>query len=256
MLAADDPLGLRVLDRMRALGFDYVDLSLRDLVALPAAGRDALAVRLRDLGLPCEACNNFFPPEVRLTGPAADLAAAMDYATGAIRAAAQLGAGVIVFGSSGARNVPAGFSPERAWEQLRRLGAALAPVAADHGVTVALEHLNRAESNLVTTVPEAVRLVREVAHPQFRLLVDAYHVRQEDEDPALLRDLGGLIAHVHVAQDAARLFPSGEDAALAAFFAALRASGYRGRISIEAFTRDFAADAARGLRVLRPLAGA
>ena len=31
-------------------------------------------------GLRCEACNNFFPPQVRLTGPAADLPAALEYA--------------------------------------------------------------------------------------------------------------------------------------------------------------------------------
>ena len=254
MIASADPLGLGVLDPMRALGFDYVDLSLRDLVALPVPERDALAARRGELGLPCEACNNFFPPEVRLTGPAADLATAVRFATGAIRTAAQLGAQVIVLGSSAARNVPPGFPLERAWDQLRGLGTALAPIAADHGVTIALEHLNRAESNIVTTVAEAARLVREVAHPQFRLLVDAYHMRQEHEDPAQLSGLASLIAHVHVAQEAARLFPTGDDATLAAFFAALRATGYRGRISIEGFTQDFSTDAARGLRALRRLA--
>lgn len=256
MVSAADPLGLGLLDGMRPLGYDYVDLSMRDLVALPAPERTALATRLRDLGLPCEACNNLFPPEVRLTGPAADLAAALRFATDAVRAAAQVGASVIVFGSSGARNVPDGFAMERAWDQLRTLSLAMAPIAADHGITFALEHLNRGESNIITTVPEAVRLVREVAHPHFRLLMDAYHIRQENEDPAMLRDYASLIAHVHVAQEAARRFPAGEDAPLAAFFVALRATGYRGRVSIEGFTTDFAGDSQRGLAVLRKLTDA
>ena len=255
MVSAADPLGFGLLDQLRSLGYDYVDLSMRDLVALPAPERSALAARLRDLGLPCEACNNLFPPEVRLTGPHADLAAALRFATDAVRAAAEVGASVIVFGSSGARNVPPGFAAEKAWDQLRTLSLAMAPVAADHGVTFALEHLNRGESNIITTVPEAVRLVREVAHPQFRLLVDAYHIRQENEDPAMLRDCATLIAHVHVAQEAARRFPSGDDFLLAKFFAALHTTGYRGRISIEGFSEDFAGDSTRGLGALRKLTG-
>ena len=96
-------------------------------------------------------------------------------------------------------------------------------------------------------------MAQEVAHPRVRVLADAYHVRQENEDPAILGTLGTALVHVHVAQRAERVFPDGDDATLAAFFGRLRATGYAGRCSIEGYTKDFPADAARALRVCREL---
>jgi D-psicose/D-tagatose/L-ribulose 3-epimerase len=252
MVSPADPLGADIVEQLAELGYDYIELSLRDLVAQSDAAFARLEARLLRAGVPCEACNNFFPADIRLTGPAADLPAALRYARAALTRAARLGVSVVVFGSSGARNVPAGFDPAAAWAQLRELLVALGPVAEDLNLTVAIEHLNRGESNIVNTIAEGWRLAQEVAHPRIRVLADAYHVRQEHEDPAVLRAIG-RIAHVHVAQRAERLFPSGDDAALAAFFTELRATGYAQRCSIEAYTQDFAADAARGLRVCREL---
>ena len=255
MISPADPLGADIAEPLAALGFDYLELSLRDLAALPEAAVADLGARLQRAGLPCEACNNFFPPGIRLTGPAADLPAALGYARGALARAARLGVMVVVFGSAGARNVPEGFSPEKARAQLRTLLVALGPVAEEHGLTIVIEPLHRGESNILNTVAEGWRMAQEVAHPRVRLLADAYHMRQENQDPAILRQVGP-IAHVHVAQRAERVFPSGDDGTLAGFFAQLRATGYAQRCSIEAYTRDFSADAARGLRACRELAGA
>jgi sugar phosphate isomerase/epimerase len=159
----------------------------------------------------------------------------------------------VVFGSSGARNVPAGFPRDLAWAQLRTLVHALGAIAEQHGITIAIEHLHRGESNILNTMAETWRLAQEVAHPRVGLLIDSYHVRMENEDPAILADVAPAIVHVHVAEGTDRVFPSGGDPALADFFGHLRAGGYGGRCSIEAFTRDFPADAARALRACREL---
>jgi sugar phosphate isomerase/epimerase len=249
-----DPIGIQIVETLAALGYDYIELSLRDLVALPAPALDALAERLRRAGLTCEACNNFFPPEVRLTGPAADLSAALRYAGRAFATAARIGVRTIVFGSSGARNLPAGFPLEAGWAQLRTLLRALGPLADARDITLAIEPLNRGEANILHTVAEGARLAQEVAHPRVRLLADSFHVLQENEDPAILPAVGSALAHIHIAETAARGFPTGADAALRRFFAELLASGYTGRISIEAVTENFSSDAARALRVGRELA--
>ena len=251
MISPADPLGADIVEELAVLGFDYIELSLRDLAALPEMAFAQLRDRLQSAGIPCEACNNFFPAGIRLTGPAADLPAALHYARGALARAAGLGVAVVVFGSSGARNVPAGFPLDEAWGQLRALLVALGPIADEHGITIVIEHLYRGESNILNSIAEGWRMVREVAHPRLQVLADAYHVRQENEDPAILVPLGSALAHVHVAQRVERVFPAGDDAALAGFFAQLRAAGYARRVSIEAYTKDFSADAARGLRVCR-----
>jgi sugar phosphate isomerase/epimerase len=163
---------------------------------------------------------------------------------------------VVVFGSSGARNVPAGFPMDEAWSQLRRLLVELGPIAGEHGITIVIEHLNRGESNILNSIADGWRMAQEVAHPRIRVLADAYHVRQENEDPAILAQVTPPVAHVHVAERAERIFPTGDDAALAAFFRQLRATGYAQRVSIEGYTKDFSTDAARALRVCRALTGA
>jgi sugar phosphate isomerase/epimerase len=223
------------------------------VAALPDPALVSLLDRLRRAGFACGACNNFFPPEIRLTGPAADLSVALRYAEQALAVAARLGVAVVVFGSSGARNVPAEFSLTAAWDQLRDLLRHLGPVAELHDITLALEHLNRQESNILNTVAECWRLAQEVAHPRVRLLIDAYHLLVEREPLSILAEVAPAIAHVHVAQGADRVFPGTPDVPLAALFAQLRAVGYAQRCSIEAHTRDFAADAPRALRQLRAL---
>lgn len=254
MVAPDvDPLGSEIVEDLAALGYEYIELSLRDLVALPEAALTALRTRLQRAGMKCEACNNFFPSEVRLTGPDVDADAALRYAERALATAARFDATVVVLGSSAARNVPSGFPPDLAWAQLRTLLRALAPVAERHRLTIAIEHLHRGESNILNTIAETWRMAQEVAHPRVRLLVDAYHLRMEMESPAILAEVAPAIAHVHVAEHRERRFPTGRDDLLPNFFAALRAAGYVGRCSIEAYSTDFVADAARALCVCRQL---
>ena len=248
---ATDPVGIAIVENLAEFGYDYIELSLRDLAVLPIPALTTLTSRLHRSGLACEVCNNFFPPEIRLTGPAADLGAALRYAEHALATAARVGASVVIFGSSGARNVPAGFSRDDAWGQLRTLLTALAPIAARHDLTIAIEHLNHVESNILNTVAETSRLAQEVAHPHVRLLLDAYHLLVENESLAILAHVAPAIAHVHVAQGLDRIFPSGHDAALAAFFTALRATGYTQRCSVEAHPRHFITDAPRALATCR-----
>ena len=253
---ATDPVGLAIVEDLAAFGYDYIELSLRDLAVLPEPALTADLERLQRSGLACEVCNNFFPPEIRLTGPTADLAVALRYAEHALATAARVGASVVIFGSSGARNVPAGFPLDAAWGQLRTLLTALAPIAARHRITIAIEHLNRGESNILNTVAEAWRLAQEVDHPRVRLLLDAYHLLVEHEPLAVLAQVAPAIAHVHVAQGTDRVFPSGHDPALSAFFAALRSTGYAQRCSVEAYPHDFTIDAPRALATCRTLSTA
>jgi len=253
---ATDLVGLAIVEDLAAFGYDYIELSLRDLAVLSEPALATVTSRLHRSGLACEVCNNFFPPEIRLTGPAADLGAALRYAEHALATAARLGVSVVIFGSSGARNVPAGFSRDDAWAQLRTLLVTLAPFAERHCITIAIEHLNRGESNILNSVAEGWRMAQEVAHPNVRLLLDAHHLLVENEPLAILGQVAPAIAHVHVAQGVDRIFPSGHDAALSAFFAALRSTGYAQRCSVEAYPRDFITDAPRALATCRTLSTA
>lgn len=246
-----DPVGIETIETLAALGYDYVELSLAHIAALSDALFQAVAARVQGSGLACEACNNFFPAAVRLTGPEANLPAALDYAARAMERAAILGARLIVFGSSGAKNVPPGFPHGEAWRQISELLGRLGPMAESRGITVAIEPISRPESNIVNTVADGLRLMREVDHSHIRLLVDFYHLCMESEDPSILLEAGGGVRHVHFARLEGRGFPIRSEKSFTPFFDALRRVGYAGRCSIEAYTDNFASDARQALETLQ-----
>jgi len=250
---APDGTGIEIAESLRRIGYDYIELSLAHLAALPEAAFDALERRLERSGLRCEACNNFFPPRLRLTGSGVRLEEALDHARFAFARASRLGAEVVVFGSSGAKNVPPGFPREEAWRQIVILLQAVDGIAAESGITVAIEPLNKQESNIVNTLAEGLSLAREVNRPRIRLLVDYYHLAMEKESVDVLDEAGDLLRHVHFAEVEGRTFPRRRTEEYEIFFDKLRAVGYSGRVSVEAFSRDFAGDAARSLPILRNL---
>ena len=127
------------------------------------------------------------------------------------------------------------------------------PIAAEHGITIAIEPLNRLESNIVLTAREGLALARQVDRPRIKLLVDYYHMTLEDESPDILLKAGPEVRHIHFARAEGRTFPAEMETGYRAFFANLKRIGYEGRVSVEAYTTDFASDAPRALAVLKSL---
>jgi sugar phosphate isomerase/epimerase len=82
-------------------------------------------------------------------------------------------------------------------------------------------------------------------------LEDYYHLVVENESLDVLRIAGSALAHLHFADPDGRVFPTTPKQEYRDFYRVLHEIGYRGRLSIEAYTRDFRADAEKALRVLR-----
>ena len=248
-----DPTGAEIIEWLAEIGFDYIELSLRDLMSLSESELALLAGRLERSGIRCEACNNFFPPQIHLTGQDADLTEALNYAGKALDRAARLGACIVVFGSSASRNVPYGFPTKKAWQQLVELLGNLGPMAKAHGITITIEPLNKLESNIINLHAEALRLAQEVDHPNIQMLLDFYHLTMERETPEAILQAGSFIHHVHLAKPEGRLFPTEPEDELRRFFSYLARIRYSRRCSIEAYTSGFEADARRSLRILKEM---
>ena len=184
--SGSDGTGRELLPMIGSLGFDYVELPMAQMMAYDEASFEQLFVRpLREAGLPCHCCNNFFPGSIRLTGPEADHAAAVAYAERAMARAEALGAHKIVFGSSGARNYPLGYAREDAMAQMRELLCRLEPLAARHGITLVMEHLNRLEEGVV--VPACDH--NPVHAPAMGFVKNLLH----DVALAVIDDVGGAV---------------------------------------------------------------
>jgi sugar phosphate isomerase/epimerase len=234
-----------------AAGFDYLECTLTSL--LPEADEAIFApirARYQAAPLPVRTCNVFLPSDLKVVGTQVDEARLRRYVETALARAQQVGIRLAVFGSGTARMVPDGFGRDAAQAQLVRFLQGVAEVAAETGITIAIEPLNRKESNILNSVGEAVALAQQVDRPSIRVLADFYHMDEEGEPLSEISRYGGWLAHIHVA-DSGRLAPGTGTYPYERFVAELRAAGYAGDVSVECRWRNFAAEAGPAVQFLR-----
>jgi len=131
--------------------------------------------------------------------------------------------------------------------------------AAQEGVRLALEPLNRYETTLVNTVEQGLALLDRVDAANLGLLFDTFHANIEE--PAIEASLvaaGDHLFHVHVA-DSNRWHPGAGHLDFARILGLLPDMGYRGYVSGEFMPRPDADTAAQRaierLRLLEAAAG-
>lgn len=217
-----------------AAGFGYIEGAMTSVALAGDEAFGRMREALESSGIRAGALNVMLPGSFRLTGPDADLAPVLDYLEKGFERAALLGTRVQVFGSGTARNVPDGFPMPRAMEQLAEFLRLAAPIAAKHGIRIAVEPLNPGECNIVNTVEDALSLVRLAAVPEAGVLADWYHMAAQGEGTSGMLAARDRLLHCHIANPAGRRFPMpGDGADFAGFFSALKQIGYGAGISVE-----------------------
>jgi D-psicose/D-tagatose/L-ribulose 3-epimerase len=243
------------LEEVKAAGFEFVEVGLRNVVGLPDADFEQLVQRVRGLQLPVRAAINFLPPEMKVVGPEIDKGKQEEYLGRAFARAERLGLEVIVFGSGRSRSYPEGFDSKVAFRQLVEFGQRAARLARKHKLRIGIEPLGAAEASTINKVSEAVELVRAVGHPSFGITVDYYHLTHAGEPPSVLAATRGHLNHVRIANPAGRAFPlQATESDYAAFFDNLRRIGYRGGIGIETRTGTVAEHGRASNAFLRSMA--
>jgi D-psicose/D-tagatose/L-ribulose 3-epimerase len=222
-----------VFEMLKDAGYDGIEVPIfgADMQKLERVGRRLDALGLSALGVTArsEADSPISPdPEVRARGLAATNAA--------VDACAILGANKLCGPIEAPLGVFSGMAPtederKRSIDSLR----AAAEHAATRDVTLVVEYLNRFEMYLVNCAADAASLVREVDHPNCRLMYDTFHAHIEEKDPrAALNECADVLVHFHASEND-RGTPGEGQVAWDATFAALREIGYDEWVVIEAF---------------------
>ena len=238
-------------EKAEQFGFDYYEPGAAAVAALSDQAFADFAKRVSKSRIRCECFNSFIRTLV-VVGPKVDNDALTAYVNTALDRCRALGASIIVWGSAGSRNVPDGFPRERAWQQMVEFLRRAGPMAQARNIVIAIEPLRKQESNILNTGAEAFRLVREVDHPNVKMIIDYYHLAQEHEDPQILVTARDAIVHLHFANPNGRVWPKdpAEDPGYAPFFALVKKTGFRGGLSIEG-RGTFEADAVASLAFFR-----
>jgi len=255
-----EPKGPDTIALASELGYDYVELPLAPLAELDESGYRRVREKLGEASIKCETFNIFFPARVRLTGENRDEALVAEYIGRALERAGEVGAKIVVFGSSGAKNVPEGFLHEKAFWQIVETMKTAAAAAAKNGVRIAIEALNRKESNIILNLTDSERLMAAVDEPSVKMLFDYYHFAVESDSFELLSRLvkENHIIHTHFADPMRRAYPIEASPEFENVFNTLRGAGYDARCSLEAGLTNPAeprAEMETALAVMRRLAG-
>ena len=245
---------LGLIDKVAKLGFSVIELGVSS--EKPPFEIKLVRERLQDVGLECCVCS-FIPADrdIASSDPAMRRRG-VEYIKSLVATTAALG-GSILCGPLYAQLFRARYLPaaerSREWEWSVAGLQQVATTAESEGVTIALEYLNRFETDLINLAEQAVLLAEDVGSPAIGVHLDTFHMSIEEKDQGkAIRAAGKRLKHFHACEND-RGIPGTGQVGWNVVRDALRDIGYDGYVVIEGFNPDVV-DLANGARIWRPMA--
>ncbi len=242
-----------ILYKAKEIGYDVIEIAVedRDLIDWSTLKRTSRDLDLKisvsgAFGMERDISSN--QPEIRANG--------LSYIVDCLEIASELGSPVFggpLYAAVGKTRLVSENQKiqERQW-CLDNLHKA-ARRAEELGVILALEPLNRFETDMVNTVDQAISMVDEVGCRYLKILLDTFHSNIEEKNiPASIRKLGSRLVHVQ-ANENDRGTPGTGHTDWTGIREALDDIGYQGSMVIETFGAP-SKELARAASIWRPLA--
>jgi D-psicose/D-tagatose/L-ribulose 3-epimerase len=138
----------------------------------------------------------------------------------------------------------------RSVERMKRL----ADMAADYGITLGMEALNRFEGYLINDADEAIAYVHAVGKPNVKVMLDTFHMNiEEDSIPGAIRKAGRDLGHMHIGE-ANRKPPRPGRMPWEEIAGALHDIGYNGNVVMEPFV-SMGGQVGRDIKIWRDISG-
>jgi D-psicose/D-tagatose/L-ribulose 3-epimerase len=127
---------------------------------------------------------------------------------------------------------------KREWDRAVTNLHKVCKLAQDRNLEIALEPLNRFESDMINTAEDALRLVNDINHPAAKVMLDGFHMAIEERNmESAITVAGSHLIHVQVSENY-RGTPGTGQTSWESFRKGLGNINYRGTVSIESFTPD------------------
>jgi D-psicose/D-tagatose/L-ribulose 3-epimerase len=227
------PADFHRLPAIKEAGFDGIEFSVFDPKNLPAA---AIRRELERVGLEATAVS-IVPTGLHLgSSDAGARARTREHIAMAIQQTAEAGGKLL----SGPMYSPVGYMTgvrrtADEWKWAVEGWQTLAPLAADAGVEIGIEPLNRFETYFLNTAADGAKFCDAVGHPSIGLLFDTFHANIEEKTVGdALRSAAPHLKHLHTCEND-RGTPGTGHVAWPEFFTAVRSIGYDGWMTIESF---------------------
>jgi D-psicose/D-tagatose/L-ribulose 3-epimerase len=127
---------------------------------------------------------------------------------------------------------------EKQWRMVVKGLKEISAYAEDRGVYLALEPLNRFETDFLNVCAQAVRLIDDVGSPMLKIHLDTFHMNIEEKSSAqAVLDAGDLLAMLHASEND-RGAPGTGQVHWHKVADAVKKTGYDGWVVVESFTPE------------------
>ena len=224
--------------QFKAWGFDSVEIALEHESHIDPA---YIKSELDRHGLVCGTLCGVFGPGRDLRGSREEQEASLAYIQQLIDIMEMLGASTLagpVYSAVGR----AEFVPEQRraaqWRLVVENLKQACTYAERQGKKIAIEPLNRFETDFINTCGQALRMVEDVGSPALSVHLDTFHMNIEEKDSAkAILQADQQLGHFH-ACGSDRGTPGNDHTDWESIAAALKKIGYQKQVVIESFTPD------------------
>src|SRR5438093_4047762 len=224
--------------QFKAWGFDSVEIALEHESHIDAA---FVKSELDRHGLVCGTLCGAFGPGRDLRGTTEEQQASMDYIQRLIDAMGILDAPVLVgpvYSAVGRAEFVPGKERKAQWRLVVKNLKKVCQYAQKKRKKIAIEPLNRFETDFINTCDQAIQMVKDVGSPALGIHLDTFHMNIEEKDPAeAIRRAGKGLYHLH-ACGSDRGTPGNDHTDWKSIATALKRIGYQQDVVIESFTPD------------------
>ena len=239
--------------KVKALGFDILEVSCEtpDLIDVREVGKI-----VRDNGLQAIVCGAWGPDRDIANADPKPVKASKDYIRWLIEAAVDLGSPTVcgpMYSGVGKAHLDEESARRAEWQRSVDGVREMARVAADKGVRLALEPLNRFETDMINIVDQGLDFIDEVGLSNVGLHLDTFHMHLEERSSgAAIRKAADRIFHFHACEND-RGIPGAGQVHWQDVAAALKEVRYPGPVVIESFTAEVK-EIARAVCIWREIA--
>ncbi len=227
---------IALFPKIKNFGYDAVEIPVEDPSLIDL---DLVKKALADQELKGVVCGAFGPSRDLTHDDPAFHQTCFTYLDACLEIASELGAGFVAGPMYSAVGKARLVSPEQRQVEWDRAVTNLRKVcrrAGEFGLDLAIETLNRFETDLINTSEDLMRLIGDINESQAKAVLDGFHLNIEEPDlESAIRRVGDKLIHVQVSENY-RGTPGTGQTNWAAWKRGLEAINYQGTISIESFT--------------------
>jgi D-psicose/D-tagatose/L-ribulose 3-epimerase len=231
-------LAHELFTKIAQMGFDVVEIAVDDPALIDAK---EIKKALNAHGLKTAICGAFGPTRDLTNADPGIQQNGINYIQSCLDICNELGADFLsgpMYAAVGkARMLPA-TERKKEWQLAVKNLQKVCRMAESRDLKLAIEPLNRFESDLVNTAEDVVRLIKDIDHPAAQIMLDSFHMGIEERNiEEAIKCAGERLLHVQVA-DNYRGTPGTGQTDWASYRRGLEKIKYEGIITIESFTTD------------------